>query len=331
MRHKLSVVMALFNTLPYLKKCAESILSQSFEDFELIVVDNLSDDGSYEYMKTLADKDRRIILHQRAKHGNAATSREIGRQLAEGQFLTYVDSDDSIRPGMYDRLMGCVSDTGADIAVCNFNMVFPDRILENYCRMEDEVLDLSAGYEPYFFRNFCASPPNNYLWSRVIRRELYDGRGITVPDVEISEDTIFTMLCTSVARRVAHISDSYYDYYQREDSAVRELVRNDNVVLRYVQAFEKVVSMVTSLGLEDLFRRILPFYAYTRVRSIIFYKGLVRNGSAHHDSCIRETIQGSSLPQYLRMALDGDCLMSYAEIHGNAAAEEIRKVIQQCL
>ena len=245
MNYELSIIMALYNTLPYIEKCIESILSQSFRDFELVVVDNISNDGCYEYMQALAEKDHRIKLHRRAQHGNAATSREIGRQLAVGKYITYVDSDDSISPGMYERLIHCLKDTDSDIAVCNYDMVYPDKTLKNYSHMKDEIFDISTdGYEPYFFRCFCASPPNNYLWSRVIRRELYEQKGIFVPDVEISEDTIFSMLCTSVANRVVHISDSYYNYYQREDSSVRELVRNDDVAVRYIQAFEKVVNMV---------------------------------------------------------------------------------------
>ncbi len=329
---QLSVIVALFDTMPYLEKCMDSILSQSFENFELIVVDNISGDGSYEYMENLAKKDSRIRLYRRDAHGNASTSREIGRKLATGEFITYVDSDDSIKPGMYETLMRRVRETRSDIAVCNYDMVYPDRVHCSYSAMRDEVFEISkTGYEPYFFQNFCASPPNNYLWTRVIRRELYEQNGIFVPDVEISEDTIFTMLCTSVASRVAHLSDSYYNYYQREDSSVRVLVRNDDVALRYVQAFEKMVDMVNALGLANRFRRILPFYACTRIRSIVFYKNLAQPGGQPDFERIRKTIASGSLPKYLRLAMDGDCMKPYAEIYGSAAAETMLGLAAQCL
>ena len=306
---KLSVIIPVYNTEQYLRHCVESVLLQSFTDFELILVDNHSTDGSYNILTEYAQKDLRVNLIKTNVHGKATATRQFGLEQATGEFITYVDSDDSIEQGMYEHLFDEQIKHDADIVVCNYNMVYPNKVDTSYSNMKDEVIDVKKdGYENYFTGFFCMPRPNNYLWSRIIRRSIAAENSIVFPDVDISEDTIFTMLCTAFANRVVHVGKSYYNYYQRENSTLRETVRSRNIASSYIHAFNCVEQYVNSHGLKEEFRNIMPVYAATRVRSILFYMGLVGNDEDGTYDYLIPVLKNSGIPLQLQRAVDENLL-----------------------
>jgi len=311
---KLSIIIPVYNTAQYLRSCVESVLTQSYTDFELICVDNHSTDSSPDILREYAAKDSRIKLLATDKHGRATATRQFGLQAAAGEFITYVDSDDSVKPGMYEHMFREQEKHSADIVVCNYDLVYTDKVLPSYSDMENEVIDIAeVGYPYYFTKYFCMPRPNNYLWSRIIRRSIATENGIEFQPVDISEDTIFTMFCTAFAGRVVHISDPYYNYFQHEDSAMRETIRSRNIAGSYVYAFDCVERYIDSHGLSKVFSGILPVYAATRVRSILFYTKLVGNGDGAAYKSLAKALSGSTMPAYLRRALF-EKLLSDAEL-----------------
>jgi hypothetical protein len=210
---------------------------------------------------------------------------------------------------MYEHMFREQEKHDADIVVCNYDMVYPDKVIPSYSDMCDEVIDITAtGYPHYFTNYFCMPRPNNYLWSRVIRRSIATEHGIEFQPVDISEDTIFTMFCTAFALRVVHISDSYYNYCQREDSAMRETIRSKNIADSYVYAFDCVEKYVDLHELNDVFCDIMPVYAATRIRSIMFYLKLVGDSDDTALSNLRSALKDSAMPEYLRRAISGSLI-----------------------
>lgn len=325
MNPKLSVIMPVYNTASYLNKAVESILGQSFGDFELICVDNHSDDGGGEILREYAARDERVRYIQTPVFGRATETRNFGLPFAQGEFITYVDSDDSVKPGIYERMFEEQIKHDADIVVCNYDMVYPDRIEAEYSAMRTEVVSISEiGYSEWFYRYFCMNRPNNYLWSRIIRRSLAAENGISFHPVDISEDSIFTMLCAAYSDRIAYIRESYYNYFQREDSEVRQTVRRKDIAKSFVYAFKTVEEYAASHGLTEKFAEIFPLYAFTRIRSILFYIQLVGSSEAEAYSKLRSAIAGTSIPRYLRRAVSCGYLEKYANIQGFTKQERDR-------
>ncbi|MDR1840318.1 MAG: glycosyltransferase [Holophagales bacterium] len=310
---ELSIIIPVYNTAQYLRACLDSALSQSFVNFELICVDNHSSDGSADILRDYAKKDSRIKYLMTDAHGRATETRQFGLRAASGEFITYIDSDDSVKPGMYEHMFREQKKHDADIVVCNYDLVYPDRISHSYSDMGDEVINIAeTGYQYYFTKYFCMPRPNNYLWSRIIRRGIALEHGIEFQPVDISEDTIFTMFCTAFANRVVHISDSYYNYFQREDSTMRLTIRSKNIADSYARAFDCAERYINSHDLQEVFHDIMPMYAATRVRSIIFYIKLVGNDDEAAFNNLALALKGSGIPMYLRRAVseslikDGD-------------------------
>ena len=114
---KISIISTVYNTGPYLRPAVESILAQTFTDFELLLVDDGSHDGSAAVCDALAQEDARIrVFHQ--PNGGPAHARNTGLDNARGDYIGFVDSDDLIAPDMYEKLYAAVQAPGVRLAAC---------------------------------------------------------------------------------------------------------------------------------------------------------------------------------------------------------------------
>ena len=114
---KLSVIVPVYNTEKYLRECVDSILAQTFTDFELILVDDGSTDGSGAICDEYAGKDPRIqVIHQ--QNGGITVARKTGVRHATGEYVTFVDSDDWIDKAMYETMLECRNETDPDVIIC---------------------------------------------------------------------------------------------------------------------------------------------------------------------------------------------------------------------
>ena len=118
----LSIIVPVYDVERYLPKCIDSILAQTFTDFELILVEDGSPDGCPALCDAAAARDARIrVLHQ--KNGGLSAARNAGLDVARGEWIGFVDSDDYIAPEMYEALYQAVQSTGADLALCDYAAV----------------------------------------------------------------------------------------------------------------------------------------------------------------------------------------------------------------
>lgn len=116
---KLSIIIPVFNVEKYVQTCLDSVIEQSFRDFEVIVVDDGSTDGSPAICDAAAKQDGRIcVIHQ--QNGGLSAARNAGLDIARGEWIGFLDSDDFIMPDMYEKLMDAAEKARADIAVCNY-------------------------------------------------------------------------------------------------------------------------------------------------------------------------------------------------------------------
>lgn len=119
---KISIIVPVYKAEPYLKKCIDSILNQTFKDFELILVDDGSPDRCGEICDEYALKDSRIkIIHK--ENGGQSSARNVGLDIAQGEYIGFVDSDDWIEPDMYKKLFKVLKNDNVDMAICNINSI----------------------------------------------------------------------------------------------------------------------------------------------------------------------------------------------------------------
>lgn len=120
-----SVIVPVYNVKSYLEECFESICCQSYQNIEIILVDDGSTDGSGELCDDLATRDgRAVVLHK--DNGGLSDARNAGLRLAKGDWISFIDSDDYVSPVFIEVLLNAALDTGCDIAAIPFGKPFKD-------------------------------------------------------------------------------------------------------------------------------------------------------------------------------------------------------------
>ena len=110
-----SVLMPVYNSQKFLRRAVDSVLNQSFQDFELIIVDDCSTDGSADILQEYQQQDRRVVIAKTKANLGVANARNEGMKLVQGRFLTFVDSDDYIEPDLFLNVKEKIDSTGAQI------------------------------------------------------------------------------------------------------------------------------------------------------------------------------------------------------------------------
>ena len=222
----LSIIVPVYDVERYLPKCIDSILAQTFTDFELILVEDGSPDGCPALCDAAAAKDARIrVIHQ--KNGGLSAARNAGLDVARGEWIGFVDSDDYIAPEMYEALYQAVQSTGADLALCDYAEVDETGApcLPPYTGLAQRIF---TGRELLKrATNTMAQPAWNKLYRRAIFAQL------RYPEGKLNEDLfLIPEVCLQIQKAVV-VPKALYYYVQRGGS-----IMNESKTLRHFDAAE---------------------------------------------------------------------------------------------
>lgn len=212
---KLSIIVPVYNVAQWLPETVDSVLEQTFRDFELILVDDGSGDGSGEICDSYAEKDSRVrVIHQ--KNAGVSAARNAGVAAAEGDWIGFVDSDDIIEKDMFAVMMALAEQYGADVVQCQH-----DRADTLNGAPRAETAEIMTGEE--FVRRIFTKSGGMYtnqvaLWSKIYKRELFEG--IVFPVGQVYEDEQETYKLCLKAGTVAETTDVLYHYIKRENSII---------------------------------------------------------------------------------------------------------------
>lgn len=238
---EISIIIPVYNCERFLRGCLGSVRDQTFEDFEVLIVNNCSTDKSEEIAGEFVRLDGRFRLLQCGK-GFAGSARNVGIKAARGKYLAFVDGDDKIYPAYLERLYSAAEGNSADIAVCGFTIYYLNK---------DKVVD--AGKIPQVktydtYSAMCELLRDRYmrfyLWNKLWRRELFTDNGIEIPDMYYEDAAVCPRLF-SRAEKVVTVSESLYEY-MRYNSKMFEI----NMSARRINDYIKTVPMIR-LELEE--------------------------------------------------------------------------------
>lgn len=236
METAISVIVPVYRVEKYLPACIDSILNQTFTDFELILVDDGSPDRCPEICDETAKRDARVRVIHQANQGLSA-ARNAGIEAARGAWLSFVDSDDYIAPQFYEKLYQTAQRTDADCVMCSVQNVDESGkpIDSALMRVADEV---KTGRE--VLRKIGRDDVTPYLtaWNKLYRRKLFNT--LRYPAGRQNEDVfVFAELFCQV-QRAACVAEPLYFYRKRIDSIMNSAVtlRNLDEMWAYVNCFE---------------------------------------------------------------------------------------------
>lgn len=236
METAISVIVPIYRVEKFLPQCIESVLNQTFTDFELILVDDGSPDRCPAICDEAAERDARVRVIHQANQGLSA-ARNAGIEAARGAWLSFVDSDDYIAPQFYEKLYQTAQRTDADCVMCSVQNVDESGkpIDSALMRVADEV---KTGRE--VLRKIGRDDVTPYLtaWNKLYRRKLFNT--LRYPAGRQNEDVfVFAELFCQVQRAVC-VAEPLYFYRKRIGSIMNSVVtlRNLDEMWAYVNCFE---------------------------------------------------------------------------------------------
>lgn len=224
MKPFLSIVVPVYNVEKYIKQCIDSILSQTFTDFEVLLIDDGSPDLCCHICDEYAGCDARIrVLH--LENRGIVNARKVGVNESRGEYVGFVDSDDWIAPDMYEKLCGFAKSENADIVLCGFINSFEDKEVisiqphesgfYNKERLIKEIYPKML-YTGKFF-NFGLYPA---AWNKIYKADIIKNNIKNVDNfIRMGEDAAFTYACLLDSSKVYIIDEPLY-YYRRTDSSM---------------------------------------------------------------------------------------------------------------
>lgn len=245
METAISVIVPVYRVEKYLPACIDSILNQTFTDFELILVDDGSPDRCPEICDETAKRDARVRAIHQANQGLSA-ARNAGIEAAHGAWLSFVDSDDFLAPDFLETLHDAAVRAGADCALCGVQLT------DEAGQKIGQLLSVADGVRTgrSILETLCRAPEITYLvaWNKLYRRDVF--QTLRYPVGMQNEDTYLAAELFDTVQTVICVSKPMYFYRQRADSIMHTAVTTRN--LDRMWAFEHCFAYFEARGLEAL-------------------------------------------------------------------------------
>jgi len=219
---EISVIVPIFKVEKYLDRCVSSILNQTFKDYELILVDDGSPDNCGKMCDVYAAADPRIkVIHK--ENGGLADARNAGIDIAKGEYLAFVDSDDYIDLSFLEVMYNAVKSTGCMMAICNIEEFHEDGKHKSLYVASSSVKVLN-GEEMY---ETLAQPA---AWNKFYHRNIFDN--IRYPKGRLFEDCFIYHLILEKLDKLVYVGKTLYYYYIRSDSIMHDeyKLKNTDIV-----------------------------------------------------------------------------------------------------
>ncbi|MCH5286937.1 MAG: glycosyltransferase [Christensenellaceae bacterium] len=214
----ISVIVPVWNGEKYLAECVASVIHQSLQDMEIILIDDGSTDGTWPLMKRLAGEDERIrILHQ--ENGGVSEARNAGIRMSRGCYIRFVDADDCLPPDSMRQLVEKAQEERCDLVLAAYTEVLGRRRYYRDLGRCEDVVDNDE-----FLRRLERLSNSFYygvLWNKLFRGDLIREHQVRfVSGLHWGEDFAFVMRYLAHAERIGYITDSVYDYRRNPKGAV---------------------------------------------------------------------------------------------------------------
>lgn len=229
MKPTISIIMPVYNAAGYLKESLQGIMNQSFKDFELICVDDCSNDlETLEILKNFASADKKISVYHLGKNSGAAEARNYGLEKSKGKYVQFVDADDMFSENMLEEMYRAIRDADAEICVCS-HKTFKDGNIE-----EGEV------YRPWKVEGLTDRVFSihdigedglcwwwDVPWNKLVRRDLIMDNNIRFQQLTSCNDGYYANMVLLVAKKIVYATTKEPLVFYRKNIPTQITARND--------------------------------------------------------------------------------------------------------
>ena len=202
---KVSVIVPIYNVEKYLSKCLNSLVNQTLDDIEIILVNDGSTDNSGIIAKEYKDKYTEKIIYLEKENGGLSDARNFGIPYAKGEYIAFLDSDDYIEEEAYEKMYEKAKKEDADYIECDFIWEYPNK----------QIIDKRIEYTD---KKDMLTKVRVVAWNKLIKRELIINNNIRFPKGLRYEDIEFTYKLIPLLKKVLYIDKPFIHYVQRKNS-----------------------------------------------------------------------------------------------------------------
>lgn len=258
---KVSVIVPVYNTEKYLRRCLDSLVNQTIEDIEIIVINDCSPDNSKEILKEYEKKykDKVKVFHNKTNKG-IGYNRNYGIKKATGEYIGFVDSDDWVNETMYDKLYKKAKEDNLDLVLCNFH-----KMLEK----ENDLEEIASSEISYFKNTNLKQTPNLLLdvelapWNKLYKKELI--KEITFPENLKYEDTIFVLKAMARSKKIGMVDEKLNYYLVRSKSETTVMNKKVYDILKVSKM------MIDELKSHDYYNDVKDYVEAMTIRNLFRY------------------------------------------------------------
>ena len=250
----ISLIIPVYKVEKYLEKCIQSVINQTYENLQIILVDDGSPDNCGKICDEYAKKDHRIeVIHK--SNGGLSDARNKGLEIAKGEYIGFVDSDDYIEADMYEVLYNLLKQYNADVSICNFYTVSQGKIsIKNADNGINEYNRIEILKEILLDKNI-----QSYAWNKLYKKELIDE--IKYPIGKKYEEIGTTFYLLEKCNKVVVTGKSEYYYINRQDSIVNNVTESTitdyiELIIQRYDYIEENIKELSSYN-KDYLKRIL--------------------------------------------------------------------------
>ena len=259
---KVSVIVPVYNTAKYLRRCLDSLVMQTLKDIEIIVIEDKSKDNANEILKEYEEKyeDKIKVFHNKTNKG-IGYNRNFGIKKATGKYISFIDSDDWTNETMYEKMYEKAIKDNLDLVVCKFH-----KMLEK----DDDLIEIEPDFKiPYFKNTSLKDNPNLLLdinlapWNKLYKKELLDD--IRFPEDLKYEDAIVVVKALARAKKIG-IVDEKLNYY-----LVRSKSETTSMDKRVFDILTITKEIIEELKNKDYYNDIKEYVEAMTIRNLFRY------------------------------------------------------------
>jgi glycosyltransferase involved in cell wall biosynthesis len=256
----ISIIVPVYKAENFISECIDSLINQSFQEFEVILINDGSPDQSGSICDFYASRDNRIkVIHK--ENGGASSARNVGIKAAVGKYIGWVDADDKVSPEMYSVLYNLSETHNADISECQYLIINGSHIY----RSGEEEPDFSGEGETVL-KEFFSARMKPSLCTKLYKRELWNN--VVFPKGRIHQDCYINMRFALDTLKYVRTSKTLYNYIVREDSITT--THTSRELRQAIYLYEYTVDLGTSVARTNLSKQLLMKDAINRLIGRIF-------------------------------------------------------------
>ena len=240
---KVSVIVPVYNSSNFIYDCLDSLAGQTIDEIEIILVDDHGTDDSMDKVKSFIagySGKKSFVLTQTLKNSGPGVARNVGIELAKGEYVAFVDSDDYVEPTYCEELYGAAAANGADMACCDI-------------RIGDDIkINADVSDKKYFLKHFVS-----YFTTFIYKKNLLESRSIRFPEGFSAEDTCFLTCCILSTNSIAQVHKPLYHYILHDESVSKK--KNRRRAFARIQSTKSIIHFAKREGFYSQYKCILLF------------------------------------------------------------------------